>query len=202
MVARVSPADLEKLHGFSKYFKEVEAATGVPWEAIASIWWRESFSVKPPRTPGGPFQFDPPLDPKTMKGLLDRYSNLPEARKRQIAAAGVNDFYSVMFVVGCFLRNKCKPVITPDSPDEDILDMLWAYNGRAGYHKGDPRNSFYVYNGFDEAHDGLLIRGSIPDGKGGRKRITRKENGVIKDGRKETRPGAFVIYKQLKGELK
>lgn len=43
-------------------------------------------------------------------------------------------------------------------------------------------------NGLDEAHKDMVLRGTVPDGKGGRKRIE-----IV-----DKRPGAFTVYKQLK----
>ncbi len=191
MPLRLKPLTLNRLREFQGHFEKVERATGVPWEAIAAIWFREGMHVVPPATPGGPFQFDPIPDDAFFRFLLNKYSTLTNEEKESLIKCGANDFYAATYLAACFARNKCKPKITPAVSDTDILYFFWGYNGRAKYHKGDPRNSFYVYNGFDKDHDGMLIVGSIPDGKGGRKRIRTTDK----------RPGAFVVYKQLKGEL-
>lgn len=194
MPKRATRKDLDKLIALYPHFQNVEDATGVPKEAMAAILYREnSGNTTNPRRKGGPFQFDPPPPVKTQRMLLNKYSNLSEKEKDAIIAGGVDKFESGVFLSACFLRHKCKPVITPNSPDSHILDMFWGYNGRAGYHKGDPKNSFYVYNGYDDAHDGLMVRGTVPDIHNPKVRI--------RIDRPETRPGAFVVYKQLKGEL-
>lgn len=194
MSKRASESDLAKLRALFPHLQKVEDATGVPKEAVAAILFREnSGNTTNPKRKGGPFQFDPPPSDQSLRMLLERYSSLPAEEINAIIADGVNKFESGSYLCACFLRHKCSPKITPDSPDAHILDMFWGYNGRAKYQKGDPKNSFYVYNGFDNEHDGLMIRGTVPDVKNPkiRIRITRKE----------TRPGAFVVYKQLKGEL-
>ncbi len=192
MVIRLAPAQLKRCRDYQGHFEKVEASTGVPWEAIAGIWYRESFSVTPPATPGGPFQFDPVPEMHHLFDLLNKYSNLSFEDKKILVSKGVNDFYAASFFAACHGRDHCNPVITPDCSDEAILDFFWGYNGKAKY-QGSPRGSFYVYNGYDNAHTGLLIIGSIPDKTSptGRKRIKTKDR----------RPGAFVVYKQLKGEL-
>lgn len=197
MLPRATAQQLARLKAYKPHFAKVQAATGVPWEAIAAIWYRESFSVTPPKTPGGPFQFDPAPSDNHALSLLDRYTNLSQEAKADIIAKGVNDFEAAAYLAACHMRARCTPKITPESPDADIKDLFWGYNGKAKYQK-TADGSFYVMNGFDEKHNGLRIHGSIPDGKGGRKRITDSQG---KEGRPETRPGAFVIYKQLKGEL-
>lgn len=165
--------------------RQVQRITGVPWQAMAAIWYRESFSVTPPKTPGGPFQFDPIPSPGALRGLLDRFTKLNDEEKRRIAALGVNTFYTGAVLAACFLRTKTGPVITPDAPDEVIKDALYGYNGRK---YGSADNSPYVMNGIDEAHYPMRLRGTIPDGKGGRKMVDIEDE----------RPGAFTVYKQLK----
>lgn len=169
-------------------FQEVEAAIGVPWQAVAAIWTRESFSVAPPKTPGGPFQFDPPLNQHQIRGLLKTFSQLSADKIEEFTKKGTNDFETAAYCCACWLRLKCKPVLTPKSPDADIKDAMYGYNGRA---YGSVDNSPYVMNGYDKAHKEMRLIGTIPDGKGGRKKIN-----IV-----DKRPGAFTVYKQLK-ELK
>lgn len=166
-------------------FKEVESATGVPWQAVAAIWTRESFSVAPPKTPGGPFQFDPPLGKSIIRAVLKQYSSLSMAKIEEFATKGVNDFETGAYCCAAWLRIKCKPVLTVDSSDDVIKDAMYGYNGRA---YGGADKSPYVMNGYDKDHVDMHLKGTIPDGKGGRKKID-----VV-----DKRPGAFTVYKQLK----
>ena len=55
-------------------FLSAQGNTGVPWQAIAGIWYRESFSLTPPTTPGGPFQFDSIPSSESLALLLKRFT--------------------------------------------------------------------------------------------------------------------------------
>lgn len=182
---KLSDAQLERIRQVKHVFEKVEKLTRVPWQAIAAVWYRESFSVTPPKTPGGPFQFDPVLQPATIRNLLKFFTHLPAHEIEHYARKGVNDFETGALCAACWLRLKTKPIITPTVSDDVIKDALYGYNGRA---YGSANNSPYVMNGFDEKHMDMMLRGTIPDGKGGRKRIE-----II-----DKRPGAFTVYKQLK----
>ncbi len=182
---RLSDAQIERIRQVKHVFEKVEKLTGVPWQAVAAVWYRESFSVTSPKTPGGPFQFDPVLQPVTIHNLLKFFTKLSEFEIQQAVRKGVNDFETGALCAACWLRLKTKPVITPNVSDEVIKDAFYGYNGRA---YGNADQSPYVMNGFDEKHRDMVLRGTIPDGKGGRKRVEFVDR----------RPGAFTVYKQLK----
>ena len=168
-------------------FVRAESLVHVPWQAMAAIWYRESFSVTPPKTPGGPFQFDPPNPPRSqLKASLKRYiTALHESDIQQIVNDGVNVFSSACILAACHLRDKAKFVLANDHSDTAIKDAFYGYNGRAwGPH---PENSPYVMNNFDTAHLNMRIRGTVPDGNGGKKWIDTVD----------MQPGAFTVYKQL-----
>jgi hypothetical protein len=181
----LSDRQIERIRQVKQVFEKVEKLTGVPWQAVAAVWYRESFSVTPPQTPGGPFQFDPVLQPVTIRNLLKFFTRLSYPEIEQYARKGINDFETGALCAACWLRLKTKPVITPDAKDELIQDALYGYNGRA---YGGADKSPYVMNGLDSAHQDMVLRGTIPDGKGGRKRVE-----II-----DKRPGAYTVYKQLK----
>jgi hypothetical protein len=182
---KLSDTQIERIRKVKPVFENVERLTGVPWKAVAAVWYRESFSVTPPKTPGGPFQFDPILSPSTIRQLLKRFTKLSVLEIEQYAIKGVNDFETGALCAACWLRLKTKPVITPAVSDEVIKDAFYGYNGRA---YGSADNSPYVMSGFDAQHLNMRLRGSIPDGKGGRKPISKIDK----------RPGAFTVYKQIK----
>jgi hypothetical protein len=168
-------------------FLRAQKLVKVPWQAMAAIWYRESFSVTPPKTPGGPFQFDPPNPSRSaLKASLKRYiKDLADSELQQIVNGGVNDFHSACILAACHLRDKAKFVLADDHSDTAIKDAFYGYNGRAwGPH---PENSPYVMNNFDAAHMNMRIRGTVPDGKSGKKWIDTID----------MQPGAFTIYKQL-----
>lgn len=170
-----------------KVFEGVEAMVGVPWQAIAAIWYRESFSVASPKTPGGPFQFDPVPTKKLQDDLLRRFTSCTAAERKVIVDSGVNDFVAGAILAACWFRHSCKPVITPKATDGQIKDAFYGYNGRK---YGTADKSPYVMNGYDEKHMNMRLRGTIPDAS-------------QPDGRRwvdiiDKRPGAFTVYKQLK----
>jgi hypothetical protein len=177
--------EIEKIRSAYPMLRNIQGTTGVPWQAMAAIWRRESFSMAAPKTPGGPWQFDPIPSMGTLRGLLSRFTQLSDGEKDRLLALGVNDFYAGGILAACFLRNKTGPVISPECADEVIKDAFYGYNGRK---YGSADRSPYVMNGFDKAHYPMRLRGTIPDGKGERIWVDREEKN----------PGAYTIYKQLK----
>lgn len=190
MAKRLDQSQIKTCLKYKPDFMRVQEATGVPWEAVCAVWYRESFRVAVPKTLGGQFQFDPPPPDNQLHFLLDHYSNLTAAQKADIVARGVNDFKAAMFLAACHGRHHCNPKITPQATDAEIKDFFWGYNGKAF---GAADKSNYVMNNFDKAHENMMIRGTIPDesAPNGRRRIETTD----------MRPGAFTVYKQLKGEL-
>jgi hypothetical protein len=177
----LTKGQLTYLVGLKHMFVSAQDLTGVPWQLLAGIWTRESFSVVPPHTPGGPMQFDPPLSQSEILHLLQKYTKLSLSDSQAISKKGVNDFPTAVLCTACFLLEKMgKPIKT----DADVQIAAWRYNGTAGH---DPTCSPYVYNGFDKDHNGMHLVGTIPDGHGGRKKID-----II-----DHRPGAFTVYMQL-----
>lgn len=174
---------------FKHVFLEVQHRTAVPWQVLAAIWVRESFSVSPPRTKGGPFQFDPPPEHEFMESLLVKYVLYTHAITGQevedAMKKGINDFETAALFAACFLKNKMKG--GEIKTDDQIKKAMWLYNGASGT---DPTHSAYVYNGFDACHIGMRIRGTIPGKNGKRIKID-----VI-----DKRPGTFVTYLQLISE--
>lgn len=177
---------LDKIIAVRPILQKVETATQVPWEAVAAVWYREnSCDLNPPVTLGGQFQFDPPPSPAVFKAHLDKYSNLDERTKQSLVEMGINNFEAAAMLCGCWLQEKTGHTLTPNAPDHTVKDAFWGYNGRAF---GAAENSSYVMNGFDDAHMRMKIRGTIPDGHGGREKTSFVD----------TRLGAFTVYFQLK----
>jgi hypothetical protein len=170
------------IYQFKHVFNKASGLTNVPWQLLAGIWTRESFSVASPKTPGGPMQFDPPLSFSQITSLLHKYTNLTTIDIEKYARKGANDFPIAVICAACFLLEKMngKPIRT----DADIMTAAWRYNGAVGH---NPTNSPYVYNGFDAEHNGMRLIGTIPDGHGGRKKVDIVDH----------RPGAFTVYTQL-----
>lgn len=176
---------IKRIQGVYPLLKHAQHLTGVPWQALAGIWYRESFSIAPPKTPGGPWQFDPVPNNSVLKKLLTLFTKMDEPTKEKMLQQGVQQFESGAIFAACFLQNKVRGQLSIDADDAMIQDALWAYNGRA---YGKATNSPYVMNGYDTSHFPMRLVGTIPNGKGGR----------IKVDILDYRPGAFTIYKQLK----
>lgn len=184
----LSALQIEKIKSVGKaVLLDAETITGVPWQALAGLWFRESFCRTAPSTPGGPFQFDPVPGPDSLRILLLRFTRLTAVQIEHLVAAGVNDFQSGAVFAACWLRNSTAYRISVDAAPEAIKDALYGYNGR-GY--GGADLSPYVMNGFDAAHLDMVLHGTIPDGQGHRIKIETVDH----------RPGAFTVYTQLKEE--
>jgi len=181
----LSDFQIKRIQGVYPILKRIQGYTQVPWQVLAAIWYRESFSVTPPKTPGGPWQFDPVPPLSKLTYYLNKYTTLSPDQKKQYTVKGINDFEAGGVFAACHLQSKVGGRLSLDAPDELVKDALWGYNGRA---YGSADKSPYVMNGFDEAHYPMRLRGTIPDGRGGRKRVDIEDR----------RPGAFTIYKQLK----
>ena len=182
---QLSDIDIHHVQDAYPILLQIQQKTGVPWQALAGIWYRESFSMTPPTTPGGPWQFDPPPTDARIVDWLNRYTNLDDFEKGTVRTKGVNNFYTGGILAACHMQESVNGVLKPDCPDNFVKSAIYSYNGRA-YKNAD--DSPYVMNGFDADHNGMHLRGSIPNGHGGRSWID-----II-----DHRPGAFVVYKQLK----
>lgn len=168
-------------------FEYVQLVTGVPWEALAAVWYRESYSVALPKRPGGCFQFDPPTRTLEWKAeMLRRFTiGLTEKQREKLIATFGKDFTGDAIWAACVMRNNCKPVITPRASDAVVKDALYGYNGRA---YGGVDRSPYVMNGFDAAHDDMRVKGTVRRADGSNEWVD-----VV-----DQKCGAFVVYKQLK----
>lgn len=183
---KLTSAQIAVFKNHKPVFMRAQEATGVPWEAVAAVWYRESFSVTPPKTPGGPYQFDPIPQPGKLAWLLDNFtSKLTEKEKHDLIIRGVNDFSAGAIFCAAHLRSATRYLITVLATDEAIKDALYGYNGRA---YSSCERSPYVMNNYDEHHKDMTISGSIPDGKGGRKWISTTDKKL----------GAFAVFKQLR----
>lgn len=184
-LARLNQAELDRIKKAKPVFQAVEKITGVPWQAIASVWYRESFSVTPPHTPGGPFQFDPVPPAEKLMKYLKIFTKLSDDEARKLVAAGVNSFQAGAVFAACHMRWVSKFNLAEDHSDTAIKDAFYGYNGRA--FDPYPESSNYVVNELDAKHDDMGISGTIPDGHGGKKWIRATDH----------RPGAFTVYRQI-----
>jgi len=181
----LTPSQIRKVQKAYPILKKIQQLTNVPWQAMAAIWYRESFSVSPPKTPGGPWQFDPPPPDQTLYKYLYQFTKTTPEEKEAIIKKGINDFYAGGVLAACHLQKKVDGNLTLTSPDDLVKQAIYRYNGAA---YGSADKSPYVMNNYDREHMDMRLRGTIPDGHGGRKWID-----IV-----DQRPGAFTIYKQLK----
>ena len=103
----LTTAELKHIEIEKEIFLKAQELIGVPWQAMAAIWFRESFSIAPPKTPGGQFQFDPPNPPASaLKSSLKHYAkNITEAEMDEIVEGGVNNFSTACILAACHLRD-------------------------------------------------------------------------------------------------
>src|SRR5215213_2312725 len=172
------------------FYQQASLQTGVPWEMLAGIHYRETnFSHTNPGNGQGIFQFaggeGGPYPPGPVSdGEFQRQLNF-------MAAKIQNDYV---------FRGNLTYSHRPLHPDEQemfrIQDTLYSYNGRSSQYAQQAANygydpttqpyqgSPYVMNMFDCARAGMGI-------------ITQ-DNGSI-DGT-DTRYGAFTLYARLRGD--
>lgn len=185
---QLGEADLKKIREQTPVFKRIQEKTGVPWEAIAALWYRESGGRTEVKNPdGGPFQLDPPPSQKQIRQLLKVHSSRFTTPKEiaDASAKDVTDFETGAYYAACFLKEKMSGWMTPTISDPMMREAFFRYNG-TGY--GSPEKSPYVMNGYNEHYKDMQIKGTLPDGKGGRKSVSTTDK----------RPGAYVVYRQLK----
>lgn len=190
-LARLSVAEIETIKANKMPLIEAQSVTQVPWQMLAAVWYREhSLTLG-----NNPFQFDPPPTHAKILGLLQSYTDYKPL------AYSIDNFYFASILAACELRSKCRyplvmiqnfqqhvdevqfktlQVIAVDQSDKAVADAFYGYNGRA--YGDNPFNSPYVANELDELHHNMHFRGET--------------NGQWID-IIDTRPGAFVVYKQL-----
>jgi hypothetical protein len=196
-LARLSDAELETIKANKAPLLTAEDIVKVPWQMLAAVWFREHGLTMG----NNPFQFDPPPTHNEIIGLLQSYTDYKPTRY------SIDDFPFAAILCACKLRSKCRfplvvvqsfqpplpddyklgdviypsrQVITQNTSDEAVADAFYGYNGRA--YGSNPFNSPYVANELDELHHNMHFRG--------------EDNGKWID-ITDTRPGAFVVYKQL-----
>jgi hypothetical protein len=194
-LTRLSATEIETIKANKPTLMAAENIVKVPWQMLAAVWFREHALTMG----NNPFQFDPPPTHNEIVGLLQSYTDYKPTRY------SIDDFPFAAILCACKLRSKCRyPLvivqtfqhveegintnktlqsITVDTSDEAVADAFYGYNGRA--FGSNPFNSPYVANEMDALHHNMHFQG--------------EDNGhwisII-----DTRPGAFVVYKQLVAE--
>lgn len=181
------PTDIAKsIETLKHQYEQAATATGVPWQLIAAVHYREggnnpSLDLQAGNPIGGPWNNAasyPYGHPKDLE------------QSAEFAAKQLIGMSSSGGVVN-------KPINTPSPDPEAIKDTLYSYNGRAEAYAQqaaalgfDPvkqpyEGSPYVMNNFDSKHMNMKI-------------ITRNHGGL--DGT-DTRFGAYTIYTKLGGAM-
>lgn len=182
----LNAAQIDAVRRWQPLYLEAEQKIGVPWALLAALHYRESnFGARTQRV-GGPFQFDPPLPPATVRAYGARYgiSDLTDPE---------TDVRTGVLCAAAFLQGKVaaqgRAALTPQSSEEACADAAWSYNGRA---YGSWQNSPYVNNDPQNGRT-LHIRGTVPDLKDPRKRVRIDQP--------DTRPGVLAVMRELRARV-
>jgi hypothetical protein len=176
------PQDVMKaINKLKPAYQEAEKATGVPWQAIAAIHYRESSNSESQDLQAG----------NAIGGPYGQYSD-SYGKYGYPKSMGESAIFAAKELMGKTSKGK----INVPSPDPDILkDAFFGYNGRASVYaaqaaqlgfdadKQPYEGSPYVMNNFDAKHKNMGI-------------ITQDFGGL--DGT-DTRLGAYTLYVRLGG---
>jgi lysozyme family protein len=176
MLARLTKQDLDTIRAHKPILMHASEACSIPWQALASIWYRESSL----RELTNAFQFDPIPSRNIIFSLLREHCNLTIPQKAEILNDGIEQFYSGALIAACWLCQKCTYDLASNHTETAIADAFYGYNGRAYGH--NPLNSPYVANEIDDHHHQMHFRGTI--------------NGKWVE-LVDKRPGALAVYRQL-----
>ena len=168
---------------------------------MAGIHYREAEFATSSQVPGGAFQLDPGGVGDELKNAIVKYTTMV-CKLYGVPVKDIEtDFFTACLVAVHELKSKVR-VTTAVLPidDEALADAFWGYNGRSRHHtefeqtqKGtmEPhwRWSPYVNN---DPKNGVVLRitGTMPDPKDPTKRI--------KIDRPDPRPGALMIYREVR----
>lgn len=153
---QLTEKQIDQIYAYRHILLLAQSLTGVPWIALAAIWYRErSLTLA-----SNPFQFDPVPSAELRRHLYDKYSSADPLDIETYVFQGVNNFQAAAILAACFLKHKGA---TPESfcTAAGVKDAFWGYNGRA---YGGADKSPYVMNNVDQWHKDMIIRGTI-DGK-------------------------------------
>ncbi len=154
---------------------EVQAATGVPWDVVLAVWFREHRFGYGEHLNDGPFQLysirvrddgsERPMEERRAmaRRLLEKYATglTPAQIDAFMKGDPVKSWPAAAYLFGAYIQDKMGGRLTPDASDEMIKEALWRFNGVA---YGAAENSPYVYNGANSQKAGLRIRGYLDDG--------------------------------------
>jgi hypothetical protein len=167
-------------------YEQAAQATGVPWQVLAAIHYRENSN-----NPNGDLQAGNPIGgPYTHSSTDYAKYGYPKSLEQSAEIAAKH----LIATVGSGAVNK--PVNVPSPDSEGLKDALYSYNGRASAYAQQAQDlgfnpqtqpyegSPYVMNNFDQVHKNM--------------KIITQDNGPL-DGI-DTRFGAYTIYSKLGGD--
>ena len=144
---------ISRLNASMEDYRWAAQQTGVPWEAIAALHYREhNFYRDNPKNGQGPFQ------------LYDLHNSNPSDPR-------LKDFRQSAQYAATFLRNKVANKLVPGKPLDADLEVLktafWKYNGSQKVFAPLPDKASYVMNYYDQEHYRMLFKNGKPDGRNG-----------------------------------
>lgn len=197
-----------KIKSWASLYKEAVQAVGspFPWQTLAGVHYRESEFDGKGDGIEGPFGLD-------QGGTADQAQQLNDAYTREVCVkCGVS--YAPVFAstfIGALvcayeIKFKVRTSLYPAGATADMVclaDAVWGYNGRSIHHNAKEQGwgetqtpewtySPYVSNDPANGHQLYLV---VPG-----QRVSQVVNGervVIADGKKDQRPGALVIIREV-----
>lgn len=182
------PADLlAAINKLKSVYEQASAATGVPWQVIAAMHYREASN-----NPNGDLQAGNPIGgPYVKDSTVYKAPGYGYPKSLEESAE-----FAARYLIEKVNAGLVKKSVNIPSPDpEGLKDALFSYNGRADFYARQAQElgfnpatqpyegSPYVMNNYDEVHKNMKI--ATGDGGG--------INAV------DTRFGAFTIYSRLGG---
>ncbi|RYF29681.1 MAG: hypothetical protein EOO17_00365 [Chloroflexi bacterium] len=171
-------------------YQEASNATGVPWELLAAIHYREtSFGKTNPSNGQGIFQFVNGEGGPYPAGVV---SNDEFKRQLRFMASKIQSDYVNR---GSLNYNK-RPLTQNESEVYRIKDTLFSYNGRSGAYANEATK--YGFSPSLTPYEGSPYVMNMFDCKRVRMGLITRDYGPV-DG-VDTRYGAFTLFARLKGD--
>ena len=179
----LTPGEIARIKRLWPDYAYAAKKVGLPVEILPAIHIRESNLMVVGKNIGGPFMLD--LGPRKGGPEFDRrireYEKKIAALYEYPQGARVDrQFRFAVLVAAHELNGKAK---CWDVRGECLIDAVWGYNGRAGWHRGYHRSSPYVWN---NPKGGLTMMNHY-----------RKKDG-LRYTYKDLRPGVMPLYYEIK----
>lgn len=185
------PSWLQKAVSDNKFFyATVSSQTGVPWELLAAIHYREtSFSHTNPSNGQGIFQFVNGAGGPYPAGSV---SDDEFVRQLKFMAQKIQSDY----VYRSGLSYAKRPLTQNESEASRIQDVLFSYNGRSSQYANEAAK--YGFSSSVQPYEGSPYVMNMFDCARARMGLITQDYGPV-DG-VDTRYGAFTLFARLKGD--